>query len=147
MQPQTLIKLCSLILWADEKVNDDEWSAVESLFSKHGLEWDSNKEALKASLDNLIAAEESDSAVESEEELELEPVELDEGDDVLEILNDLSLLIVADKDIDLAEIAIAHIIGNALGADPELVTAAVLNAAIEAGCKVNIKLHEEDEDE
>ena len=145
MQVQTLIKLCSLILWADEKVNEDEWNAVQNLFSKNGLDWDTNKAALKVALDDIIAAEDTEDASEQEEELTIAPIELDEGDELIEILNDLCLLIVADKEIDLSEIAIAHIIGNALGAEPELVTAAILNVAIEAGCKVNITLHEDEE--
>ena len=134
-----LAKLVALVLWADEKVTDEELSVAESVFSKYGISWADAKKDLDSHLEDIYDPGEGDEEfTETDEDFDIGRVYLGEVDD-LEVLNDLSALIVADKIVSLSEIDILHRIANAIGAQPELATAALLKATKESNAEINIE--------
>jgi len=134
-----LAKLVALVLWADEKVTDEELSVAESVFRKHGISWADAKKDLDSHLEDLYdPGEEGEEFTETDEDFDIGRVYLGEVDD-FEVLCDLSALIVADKIVSFSEIDILHRIAKAIGAQPELATAALLKATKENNAKVNIE--------
>jgi hypothetical protein len=134
-----LNKLFALVLWADEKVTDDEIACLEVLNSKYDFSIDS----VKSEIENLLNGNDLEDDSESENPLSLDSIDIGEIDE-LELLTDLASLAVSDKEIDFGEISILHEIGSSIGADAATVTAALLSAMINSkGIKLTIQKGEE----
>ena len=133
-----LAKVVATVLWADEKVTEEEWSVAEGIFNKYGVSWGDAKKEIEGHIEDLLdPGEEDEKFEETDEELDIGNVYLGEADD-FEVLSDLASLIVADKEVTFSEIDILHRIAEAINSQPQLVTAAVLKAVIENNSKVKL---------
>jgi hypothetical protein len=130
-----LAKVVATVLWADEKVTEEEWSAAEGIFSKYGVSWDDAKKEVEKHIEDLLdPGEEDEEFEETDEEFDIGNVYLGEVDD-FEVLCDLAVLIVADKEVTFTEIDILHRIAEAINSQAELTTAALIKAVTENNSK------------
>ena len=133
-----LARVVAIVLWADEKVTDEEMSVAELVFNKYDVPWANAKEQLDRHLEDLLApGEEDEEFEETDEDFELGDIHLGEVDD-FEILCDLASLMVADKEVSFTEIDILHRIAEAINAQPQLASAALVKAVAENNSKVRL---------
>jgi len=137
MNADALAKVVAVVLWADEKVEDEELSVAEKIFSKYNIPWTEAKKNLESHLEDLYdPGEDDEEFTETDEDFDLGNIYLGEVDN-FEVLNDLSALIVADKVVSFKEVDILHQITKAINAEPELATAALVKAARESNAEFN----------
>jgi len=133
-----LVKVVATVLWADEKVTEEEWSVAEGIFKKYGISWGDAKKELESHIEDLLEpGEEDEEFEETDEDFDIGNVYLGEVDD-FEVLSDLASLIVADKEVTFTEIDILHHIAEAMNTQPQLATAALVKAVTENNSKVNL---------
>jgi len=145
MRLEPFVKAIALLLWADEKITDDEMLLSKELFKKYGFSWTDAKPVLEDYLeafvdpgDDALEADEKGEFVDTDEDLELGC--LDFGDDVdsYEVVRDLCLFVVMDKQVEYKEIELIHCISEACNLDKVLATAALLEAVQNSNCKLNL---------
>jgi hypothetical protein len=133
-----LAKIVGLVLWADEKVTDQEMAAAKHLFGKYGISWPDAKEVLEQHVEGFLApGTEDEEFEETDQDLELGEISLGEVDD-FDVLCEVAKLAVADKEVTFNEIDIIHRIATAIGSQVEFATAALLKAVKESGADVRI---------
>ena len=124
-----LAKIVAGVLWADKKVVEEEWSAAEGIFERYDVPWKDAKKKIESYLEDLSGmGKEDKELLGAEEGFEIESVYLGEIDE-FDLLSDLALLIVADKEISFTEIKILHRIAHAINTPKEFATAAILKAS------------------
>lgn len=124
-----LAKIVARVLWADKKIMEEEWSAAEHIFARYDVPWKDAEKKVESYLEELSGMEEEDEEfIEAEGDFEIESVYLGEIDE-FDLLSDLALLIVADKEITFTEIKILHRIAEAIDKPKEFATAAILKAS------------------
>jgi len=133
-----LAKVVATVLWADEKITEEEWSAAEGIFNKYGVSWGEAKKEIENHIEDLLdPGEEDEDFEETDEDFDIGNVYLGEVDD-FEVLSDLASLIVSDKEVTFTEIDILHRISEAMNSQPQLATAALLKAVIGNNSKVKL---------
>ena len=145
MRLEPFAKAVALLLWADEKITDDEMLLSKDLFTKYGFSWEEAKPVLEGCLeafvdpgDEAVEADEKGEFVDVDEDLELGCLDFGDGVDTYEVIRDLCRFVVLDKQIDFKEIEIIHHIAEACNLDKVLATAALLGAVQESGSKLNL---------
>jgi len=133
-----LAKVVATVLWADEKVTEEEWSVAEGIFSKYGISWGDAKKELESHIEDLLdPGEEDEEFEEVDEDLDIGNVYLGEVDN-FEVLCDLASIIVSDKEVTFTEIDILHRISEAMNSQPQLATAALVKAVSENNSKIKL---------
>lgn len=133
-----LTKAVATVLWADEKVTEEEMSVAEGIFNKYGVPWADAKKDLDSHLEDLLEPGEEDTEFEeTDEDFDLGSIYLGKVDE-FEVLCDLALLIVSDKIVSYSEIDILHRIAEAMNTKPDLATAALLKVVIENNAEVKL---------
>ena len=133
-----LSQIVATILWADEKVQLEEWAAARRVFKKYGVPWADAKKNLERHIEHLLSpGEVSEDFEERDEDFEMGDISLGEVDD-FDVLCDLALLIVADKKVTYTEIDIFHRIARSIGSQPELATAAIVKAVSRKKSRVKL---------
>ena len=130
-----LARIVARVLWADKKVMEEEWSAAEGIFKRYDIPWKDAKKKIESYLEDFLGmGKEDEEFIEAEEDFGIESVYLGEIDE-FDLLSDLALLIVSDKEISFTEIKALHRIADAINIPKEFATAAILNASrkIDAG--------------
>ena len=133
----------SYIMWADEKILEDEWSAAEKLFKKYNLNWEDGKVVIQNKINDLMECENEedeseDSPVEYDETFEIPSAVLPEGVDGFELLKDLSQVALADGELSLSEVDIMHRLGKSFELSELFVSAAIVEAVINSDKKINV---------
>ncbi len=145
MRLEPFAKSVALLLWADEKVTDEEMILSKELFDKYEFPWEESKLVLEKYLEAFVDpgdeaqdADEKGEFVESDEDLDLGPLDFGENVDTYEIIRDLCRFVALDKQIEYKEIELIHCIAEACNLDKVLATAALLEEAQESNCKINL---------
>ena len=133
----SIAKLLAFALWADGKITESELLSLKPLLNKYNID----EQLMQTEINLLLDGEEIDSIEEIDLDIDLEQCKIEDVDE-FDILHDIAKVIIADKVIDMAEIDVMHTIGNALQVDPQMVTAAIVQAIDES--KVAITIKEED---
>ena len=126
----------SYIMWADDKILDEEWGEAEDLFKKHNLDWEKGRPIIEKNLTSLIdgvpsADEEGEEDTEGyDDEFEIEPAVVPDGVDAFEILKDLSGLALSDGDFSYSEVDMIHRLGKSFGLSEVMISAAMLEVAL-----------------
>ena len=126
----------SYIMWADDKILDEEWGEAEDLFKKHNLDWEKGRQIIEKNLTSLIdgvpsADEEGEEDTEGyDDEFEIEPAVVPDGVDAFEILKDLSGLALSDGDFSYSEVDMIHRLGKSFGLSEVMIWAAMLEVAL-----------------
>jgi len=126
----------SYIMWADDKILDEEWGEAEDLFKKHNLDWEKGRQIIEKNLTSLIdgvpsADEEGEEDTEGyDDEFEIEPAVVPDGVDAFEILKDLSGLALSDGDFSYSEVDMIHRLGKSFGLSEVMISAAMLEVAL-----------------
>ena len=132
----------SYIMWADDKILDEEWEEAEDLFKKHNLDWEKGRQIIEKNLTSLIdgvpsADEEGEEDTEGyDDEFKIEPAVVPDGVDAFEILKDLSGLALSDGDFSYSEVDMIHRLGKAFGLSEILVSAAMIEVALNSNTKL-----------
>jgi uncharacterized tellurite resistance protein B-like protein len=137
MQINALVKAVAFIMWADEKIEEEEWVSAKGIFEKYKLSWEEAKPLLEEYIEVLIDESEED-LEEVDETLDIGSIDFGDKVDRYDVLNDLAGLVVADKVIDFREIDVLHTIAKAVNAAPEMATASLLNAVSNGGIQVKL---------
>jgi hypothetical protein len=132
MQISALVKAVAFVMWADEKIDEEEMVIAEGIFKKYKFEWNEAKPLLENQIE-LMLDESSEDNEEYEDVLDLGVIDFGTNVDRYEVLFELADLVLADKVIDYREIDVMHCIARAINAAPETVTAAILTAALKSG--------------
>lgn len=126
----------SYIMWADDKILDEEWGEAEDLFKKHNLDWEKGRQIIEDNLTSLIdgvpsADEEGEEDTEGyDDEFEIEPAVVPDGVDAFEILKDLSGIALSDGDFSYSEVDMIHRLGKSFGLSEVMISAAMLEVAL-----------------
>ena len=126
----------SYIMWADDKILDEEWEEAEDLFKKHNLDWEKGRQIIEKNLTSLIdgvpsADEEGEEDTEGyDDEFKIEPAVAPDGVDAFEILKDLSGLALSDGDFSYSEVDMIHRLGKSFGLSEVMISAAMLEVAL-----------------
>ena len=126
----------SYIMWADDKILDEEWEEAEDLFKKHNLDWEKGRQIIEKNLTSLIDGvpsvdEEGEEDTEGyDDEFEIEPAVVPDGVDAFEILKDLSGLALSDGDFSYSEVDMIHRLGKSFGLSEVMISAAMLEVAL-----------------
>jgi|SaaInl7_100m_RNA_FD_contig_41_2032918_length_743_multi_3_in_0_out_0_1 hypothetical protein len=126
----------SYIMWADDKILDEEWEEAEDLFKKHNLDWEKGRQIIEKNLTSLIdgvpsADEEGEEDTEGyDDEFKIEPAVVPDGVDAFEILKDLSGLALSDGDFSYSEVDMIHRLGKSFGLSEVMISAAMLEVAL-----------------
>ena len=126
----------SYIMWADDKILDEEWGEAEDLFKKHNLDWEKGRQIIEKNLTSLIdgvpsADEEGEEDTEGyDDEFEIEPAVVPDGVDAFEILKDLSGIALSDGDFSYSEVDMIHRLGKSFGLSEVMISAAMLEVAL-----------------
>jgi len=126
----------SYIMWADDKILDEEWGEAKDLFKKHNLDWEKGRQIIEKNLTSLIdgvpsADEEGEEDTEGyDDEFEIEPAVVPDGVDAFEILKDLSGLALSDGDFSYSEVDMIHRLGKSFGLSEVMISAAMLEVAL-----------------
>ncbi len=126
----------SYIMWADDKILDEEWKEAEDLFKKHNLDWEKGRQIIEKNLTSLIdgvpsADEEGEEDTEGyDDEFKIEPAVVPDGVDAFEILKDLSGLALSDGDFSYSEVDMIHRLGKSFGLSEVMISAAMLEVAL-----------------
>ena len=126
----------SYIMWADDKILDEEWGEAKDLFKKHNLDWEKGRQIIEKNLTSLIdgvpsADEEGEEDTEGyDDEFEIEPAVVPDGVDAFEILKDLSGLALSDGDFSYSEVDMIHRLGKSFGLSEVMIWAAMLEVAL-----------------
>jgi len=145
MRLEPLAKAIASLLWVDGKVEENEMVLSKNIFEKYGLSWNDAKPVLEKHIEAFL--DPGDEATESDEKGEF--VEFDEdftlgcldfGEDVdsYDVVKDLCLFAVLDKQVEYKEIELILHISDACNLDRVLATAALLSAVQETGSKINL---------
>lgn len=139
MRLKPFAKAIALIMWADEKVTEQELALSKEIFEKYGISWADAKPVLEGYIESFLdpgeeamAADEEGEFVESVEDFELGCLDFGEDVDFHEVVKDLCRFAVLDKKIEYKEIEIIHNIAEACRLDKVLATASLLSAAKES---------------
>lgn len=145
MRLEPFAKSVALLLWADEKITDEELVLSKELFMKYGFSWEEAKSVLENYLeafvdpgDEALEADERGEFIEVDEDLELGSLDFGDDVDLFEVLKDLCRFTVVDKKIEYKEIELVHYIAEASNLDKVLATAALLEVAQETGAELNL---------
>jgi hypothetical protein len=133
----SIAKLLAFALWADGKITESELDSLKPILSKYNID----KQLIQAEIDLLLGGEEIDSIEEVDIDIDLGQYQIEDIDEY-DLLRDIATVIIADKVLDMAEIDAMHTIGNALQGDPQMGTAAIVQAIDES--KIAITIQEED---
>lgn len=145
MRLEPFAQAIASLMWADERVGEDEMILSKNLFEKYGISWEDAKPVLEKHLESLI--DPGDEAVEADKKGEFCEADedfvlgcLDFGEDVdfYEVIKDLCLFVVLDKQVEYKEVELIHHIAEACNLDRVLATAALLSAVEETKAKVNL---------
>ena len=140
MNLTTLNKATALVLWADEKIDPEEMEGAKDLYEKYDFSWSECKLSLEQEIENLVYEDENGDEEEgSEEELYLGVLDFGEGIDTMDILVDLAGLACADQRVTFSEVDLIHRLGEAMNAQAELVSAALLLAVSQSSTSVEIE--------
>lgn len=126
----------SYIMWADDKILDEEWGEAEDLFKKHNLDWEKGRQIIEKNLTSLIDGvpsvdEEGEEDTEGyDDEFEVEPAVVPDGVDAFEILKDLSGLALSDGNFSYSEVDMIHRLGKSFGLSEVMISAAMLEVAL-----------------
>ena len=126
----------SYIMWADDKILDEEWGEAKDLFKKHNLDWEKGRQIIEKNLTSLIdgvpsADEEGEEDTEGyDDEFEIEPAVVPDGVDAFEILKDLSGIALSDGDFSYSEVDMIHRLGKSFGLSEVMISAAMLEVAL-----------------
>ena len=140
MNLTTLNRAAALVLWADEKIDPEEMEGAKGLYEKYDFSWSECKQALEQEIENLVDEDENGDEEEGgEEELYLGVLDFGEGVDTMDILVDLAELACADQRVTFSEVDLIHRLGEAMNAQAELVSAALLLAVSQSSTSVEIE--------
>lgn len=145
MKPEVLGKLLAVAMWADDKVAPEEWGAALDFAANLGC----SREEVKQSIIGELEILHEDCGEDDGVELDITPVDVAalEGVDLLDLLSGIFQVFVADKVVDVAEVAVAHLIGKALGAYPEDVSIALLDVVAKGANEVRVSRSTEEEED
>lgn len=136
MKVEMLAKLVAPILWADGKVDRDEWDAARKVFRKYGISWKDGKKSLELELEELVRPLKGP----KKQSWEISRVVLEDGDDDRALLRDLAGLAFADGKVTMSEVEVLHKIGKSINAVKEVVTGALLRAALKKNEATKVKV-------
>lgn len=143
MRLEPFAKAVALLLWADEKVTEEELVISKELFAKYGFAWMEAKPVLEGYLEafldpgeEVLAADELGEFVDADEDFELGCLDFGEGVDIQEVVKDLCTFAVLDKKVEYNEIELIHRIAEACRLDKVLATAALLVAVKESNSEL-----------
>ncbi len=139
------------VIWADDKILDDEWLAAKNILKKYNLNWEEGKSLIQGKINDLIECVENESEEEAEEEnealdsffdedFEIENNLLPEGIDEFELLKDLTSVALADGELSYGELDIIHRLGKSFGASEIMITAAILEVVNNSKIKISMAL-------
>ena len=126
----------SYIMWADDKILDEEWGEAEDLFKKHNLDWEKGRQIIEDNLTSLIDGVPSEDEEGEEDtkgyddEFEIEPAVVPDGVDAFEILKDLSGLALSDGNFSYSEVDMIQRLGKSFGLSEVMISAAMLEVAL-----------------
>ncbi len=137
MRMKALCKAVAFVMWADEKIETDEWNYAESIFKKYKLAFDEAKAIIDEHLE-LLLDEDEEKVEEKDEDLDIGIIDFGDEVDRYEVLDELAGLVVSDGVVDFREVDVLHTIGNAINAAPQMVTLSLLKAANKDGVTIAI---------
>jgi len=139
MRKDALSKAIAFVMWADNKLDEEEWVTARGIVEKYGIAWPDAMPMIEERIEALL--DESDEDVpDSEEPLDLGGLDFGDGVDRYDVLDDLALLVVADNVIEYSEIEILHCLGKAMNVAPEIVSLSLLKAAASSNGTVKMNL-------
>jgi uncharacterized tellurite resistance protein B-like protein len=130
------------VIWADDKILDEEWAAAKLVYEKYNLNWDEGKVIIQEKINELIECvensddEDEDLEEKFDEDFEIQPMNIPEGIDEFEVLKDLSTIAFADGELSFNELDIIHRLGKAFGCSEVLITGAIVNIAVNSKTKL-----------
>ena len=133
----SIAKLLAFALWADAKITESELESLKPILNKYNID----NQLMQTEINLLLDGEEIDSIEEVDIDIDLGQCQIEDIDE-FDLLYDIAKIIIADKVLDMTEIDVMHTIGSALQVDPQMVTAAIVQAIDES--KVAITIKEED---
>jgi len=143
MRIEPFTKALALILWADEKISEQELALAREVCAKYDVAWDTAKPLLEKHIEDFLdpgdeaaEADEKGAFVEFDEELSIGCLDFGEGVDTYELLKDLSRFAVLDKQLSFREIDLIHTIAEASNTNKVLASAALLEAAAATGARL-----------
>jgi uncharacterized tellurite resistance protein B-like protein len=120
----SISRAIAVVLWADNKVLEEELVAARALYARFGITWTRGKKVLEEELEALL---EYDSDGVDDAPLIVAPLVL-ETISPLEFIYELAKVACSDMEITWDEVDVLHLIGRAMVLDPRVVTAALLKA-------------------
>lgn len=132
----SISRAIAVVLWADNKVLEEEMFAARALYARFGVTWARGKKVLEEELETLL---EYDSEGIDDAPLVVAPFVL-ETISPLEFIYELAKLACSDGEITWDEVDVLHLIGSAMVLDSRVVTAALLKAVATNDGKMDIMM-------